>query len=155
MPNVARPLADFQPRERLAGVPHTTRRFACRSALALGPDGATLAIASDQGAGTYEAWTLSATGGTPQRAIGIEDHAARRRRVARPGRLARRWSRARDHRHRCRAPLARRAGSEDGRARDGRSAAVGHRARGLISRRSGAGVVGERGRVLEAALARR
>jgi dipeptidyl aminopeptidase/acylaminoacyl peptidase len=72
-----RPLSDFHPRERLAGVPHTTRRFACRSALALSPDGQTLAVVADRGAGTYEAWTLPATGGTPRRAITIEDHAVR------------------------------------------------------------------------------
>ena len=53
-----RPLSDFQPHERLAGVPHTTRRFACRSALALTHDRHALAVASDQGGGTYEAWTL-------------------------------------------------------------------------------------------------
>lgn len=72
-----RPLSDFQPRERLAGVPHTTRRFACRSAIALAPDGRSLAITSDQGGGTYEAWTLPPTGGTPRRAMTIEDHAVR------------------------------------------------------------------------------
>ena len=72
-----RPLSDFHPRERLAGVPHTTRRFACRSALALSPDGDTLAVVSDQGAGTYEAWTLPATGGNPQHAITVERHAVR------------------------------------------------------------------------------
>ena len=65
------------PRERLAAVPHTTRRFACRSALALAPDGAQLAIASDQGAGTYEAFTVPPTGGTPQRALSVEEHAVR------------------------------------------------------------------------------
>ncbi|HJW49782.1 MAG TPA: S9 family peptidase [Candidatus Limnocylindria bacterium] len=75
MPN--RPLSDFHPRERLAGVPHTTRRFACRSALALSPDGRTLAVVSDQGAGTYEAWTLPATGGTAQRAVTVPEHAVR------------------------------------------------------------------------------
>ena len=74
---MARPLKDFQPRERLAGVPHTTRRFACRSALALSADGRALAVVSDQGAGTYEAFTLPATGGAPQRAMVIEDHAVR------------------------------------------------------------------------------
>jgi len=74
---MARSLVDFQPRERLAGVPHTTRRFACRSALALSPDGSALAVVSDQGAGTYEAFTLPATGGTPQRAITVEEHAVR------------------------------------------------------------------------------
>jgi dipeptidyl aminopeptidase/acylaminoacyl peptidase len=72
-----RPLSDFHPRDRLAGVPHTTRRFACRSALALSPDGRTLAVVSDQGAGTYEAWTLPATGGAAQRAITVPDHAVR------------------------------------------------------------------------------
>jgi dipeptidyl aminopeptidase/acylaminoacyl peptidase len=45
--------------------------------LALSPDGETLAVVSDQGAGTYEAWTLPATGGKPQRAITIERHAVR------------------------------------------------------------------------------
>ncbi len=65
------------PRERLAGVPHTTRRFACRSALALAPDGHRLAVVSDQGGGTYEAWTLSPTGGKPERAVSIEEHAVR------------------------------------------------------------------------------
>ena len=72
-----RPLSDFHPRERLAGVPHTTRRFACRSTLALSPDAETLAVVSDQGAGTYEAWTLPALGGKPQRAITVESSAVR------------------------------------------------------------------------------
>jgi len=72
-----RPLSDFHPRERLASVPHTTRRFACRSALALSPDARTLAVISDQGAGTYEAWSLPATGGMPQRAITVERAAVR------------------------------------------------------------------------------
>src|SRR2546428_5970225 len=72
-----RPIADFHPRERLAQVPHTTRRFACRSALALSPDGETLAVVSDQGAGSYEAWTLPATGGKPLRAITVARHAVR------------------------------------------------------------------------------
>ena len=72
-----RPLSDFHPRERLASVPHTTRRFACRSALALSPDGRTLAVVSDQGAGTYEAWTLPATGGSAQRAVTVSEHAVR------------------------------------------------------------------------------
>jgi dipeptidyl aminopeptidase/acylaminoacyl peptidase len=72
-----RPLSDFHPRERLAGVPHTTRRFACRSALALSPEGRTLAVVSDQGAGTYETWTLPATGGEPERAITVESSAVR------------------------------------------------------------------------------
>jgi len=72
-----RPLSDFHPRERLASVPHTTRRFACRSALALSPDGRTLAVVSDQGAGTYEAWTVPAGGGRAQRAVTVPDHAVR------------------------------------------------------------------------------
>jgi dipeptidyl aminopeptidase/acylaminoacyl peptidase len=72
-----RPLSDFHPHDRLAGVPHTTRRFACRSALALSPDARTLAVVSDQGAGTYEAWTLPATGGTAQRAVTVPEHAVR------------------------------------------------------------------------------
>src|SRR6266508_3222913 len=63
--------------ERLTQVPHTSRRFACRSALALSPDAGTLAVVSDQGAGTYEAWTLAATGGTPSRAVGVPEHAVR------------------------------------------------------------------------------
>ena len=75
MPN--RPLADFHPRERLASVPHTTRRFACRSALALSPEGRTLAAVSDHGAGTYEAWTVPATGGGAQRAATVPEHAVR------------------------------------------------------------------------------
>jgi dipeptidyl aminopeptidase/acylaminoacyl peptidase len=58
-------------------VPHTTRRFACRSALALSPDARTLAVVSDQGAGTYEAWTLPATGGAAQRAVTVPEHAVR------------------------------------------------------------------------------
>ena len=58
-------------------MPHTTRRFACRSALALSPDARTLAVVSDQGAGTYEAWTLPATGGSAQRAVTVPEHAVR------------------------------------------------------------------------------
>ena len=58
-------------------MPHTTRRFACRSALALSPDARTLAVVSDQGAGTYEAWTLPATGGAAQRAVTVPEHAVR------------------------------------------------------------------------------
>ncbi|MDP9252091.1 MAG: S9 family peptidase, partial [Chloroflexota bacterium] len=72
-----RPLSDFHPRERLASVPHTTRRFACRSALALSPDAQTLADVSDQSAGTYDAWTLPATGGSAQRAVTVPEHAVR------------------------------------------------------------------------------
>jgi len=58
-------------------VPHTTRRFACRSALALSPDGRTLAVVSDQGAGTYEAWTVPAGGGRAERAVTVPEHAVR------------------------------------------------------------------------------
>ena len=47
------------------------------SALALSADGRWLAVVSDQGEGAYEAWTLPATGGKPQRAITIEGHAVR------------------------------------------------------------------------------
>ncbi len=72
-----RPLSDFHPRERIAIVPHTTRRFACRATIALSPEGRTLAVVSDRGAGTYEAWTLPAGGGAPQRAVTVEDHAVR------------------------------------------------------------------------------
>ncbi|OLD10916.1 MAG: hypothetical protein AUJ06_01310 [Chloroflexi bacterium 13_1_40CM_3_70_6] len=72
-----RSLADFHPRERLAQVMHTSRRFACQSALALSPDARTLAVVSDRGAGTYEAWTLPATGGRPERAVGVAEHAVR------------------------------------------------------------------------------
>jgi len=53
-----RPLGDFNTRERIALVPHTTRRYSCRSALALAPDARTLAFAGDLGTGTYSAWTL-------------------------------------------------------------------------------------------------
>src|SRR2546430_1941368 len=45
-----RPLADFRVRERLAAVPHTTRRFACRSVVALSPDARVAAFISDRGA---------------------------------------------------------------------------------------------------------
>ena len=58
-------------------MPHTTRRFACRSALALSPDGRTLAVVSDQGAGTYEAWTVPAGGGRAERAVTVPEHAVR------------------------------------------------------------------------------
>ena len=72
-----RPLSDFEPHERVALVPHTTRRYACRSTIALSPDGRTVAVVTDRGAGTFEAWTVSAMGGTPQRAAGIAEHAVR------------------------------------------------------------------------------
>ena len=72
-----RPLSDFDPRERVAIVPHTTRRFACRSTIALAPDGHAVAVVTDRGAGTYEAWVVHAAGGQPERALSIEDHAVR------------------------------------------------------------------------------
>lgn len=75
--SMPRPLSDFDPRERVAIVPHTTRRFACRATIAIAPDGHAVAVATDRGAGTYEAWTVSASGGTPRRAVTIEDHAVR------------------------------------------------------------------------------
>ncbi len=56
---------------------HTTRRFACRSALALSPDGAILAVVSDQGASTYAAWTLPLGGGRLSRAMAVEGGAVR------------------------------------------------------------------------------
>src|SRR5437879_7248584 len=72
-----RPLADFRPRERLAAVPHTTRRFACRSVLALSPDARALAFVSDQGSGTFEVWTAPRAGGAPSRALSLEGGAVR------------------------------------------------------------------------------
>lgn len=72
-----RPLSDFDPRERVAIVPHTTRRFACRASIALAPDGHAVAVVSDQGAGTYEAWVVRRGGGQPERAVSIDDHAVR------------------------------------------------------------------------------
>jgi dipeptidyl aminopeptidase/acylaminoacyl peptidase len=72
-----RPLADFRPGERLAAVPHTTRRFACRSALAISPDARQIAFISDQGSGTFEAFSVSVTGGTPVRVLELEGGAIR------------------------------------------------------------------------------
>ena len=72
-----RPLADFRARERLAAVPHTTRRFSCRSALALSPDARQIAFISDQGRGTFEAFTVPVTGGTPVRVLNLEGGAIR------------------------------------------------------------------------------
>lgn len=75
---MARPLSDFGTRERIALVPHTTRRYACRSALALSPDGRALAFAGDLGAGTYSAWILPLGGaGKPAVAQAIEGAAVR------------------------------------------------------------------------------
>jgi len=72
-----RPLADFRARERLAQVPHTTRRFACRSALAFSPDARQIAFISDQGSGTFEAFSVPITGGTPVRMLDLEGGAVR------------------------------------------------------------------------------
>jgi dipeptidyl aminopeptidase/acylaminoacyl peptidase len=72
-----RPLGDFHERERLAMVPHTTRRFACRSALALSPDARQLAFISDQGSGTFEAFSVPVAGGTPVRVLNLEGGALR------------------------------------------------------------------------------
>lgn len=73
-----RPISDFEPRERIAPIPHTTRRFSCRSALALSPDARTLAFIADLGAGTYSAWTLPLhKAGKPTPALGVEDAALR------------------------------------------------------------------------------
>lgn len=73
-----RPITDFEPRERIAPIPHTTRRFACRSALALSPDARTLAFIADLGAGTYSAWTLPLSKtGTPSPALGVDGAALR------------------------------------------------------------------------------
>jgi dipeptidyl aminopeptidase/acylaminoacyl peptidase len=72
-----RPLADFYARERLAMVPHTTRRFACRSAIALSPDARQIALISDQGSGTFEAFSVPVRGGTPVRVLNLEGGAIR------------------------------------------------------------------------------
>ena len=75
---MVRPISDFEPRERIALVPHTTRRFACRSALAISPDSSTLAFIADLGAGTYSAWTLALTKpGEPSPALGVDGAALR------------------------------------------------------------------------------
>src|SRR5256714_13885452 len=54
--SMPRPISDFEPRERIVPIPHTTRRFSCRSGLAISPDNGTLAFIADLGAGTYSAW---------------------------------------------------------------------------------------------------
>jgi dipeptidyl aminopeptidase/acylaminoacyl peptidase len=75
---VVRPISDFEPRERIAAIPHTTRRFACRSALAIAPDNSALAFIADLGAGTYSAWTLPLSKpGRPTPALGVEGAALR------------------------------------------------------------------------------
>jgi dipeptidyl aminopeptidase/acylaminoacyl peptidase len=73
---VVRPISDFEPRERIVPIPHTTRRFSCRSALALSPDNTTLAFIADLGAGTFSAWTLT-KGGKPSPALGVDGAALR------------------------------------------------------------------------------
>ena len=73
-----RPISDFEPRERIVPLPHTTRRFSCRSGLALSPDARTLAFIADLGAGTYSAWTLSLTRQEdPSPALGVDGAALR------------------------------------------------------------------------------
>ena len=73
-----RPISDFEPRERIVPIPHTTRRFSCRSALAISPDARTLAFIGDLGAGTYSAWTLQLNkAGKPSPALGVDGSALR------------------------------------------------------------------------------
>jgi dipeptidyl aminopeptidase/acylaminoacyl peptidase len=72
-----RPVSDFLLRERIAAVPHTTRRYACRSALALSPDARVLAFVADLGAGTYSTWTIPVAGGRPSEALAVEGAALR------------------------------------------------------------------------------
>lgn len=73
---MVRPISDFEPRERIVPIPHTTRRFSCRSALAISPDNRTLAFIADLGAGTFSAWTLT-KGGQPSPALGVDGAALR------------------------------------------------------------------------------
>ena len=73
-----RPISDFEPHERIVPIPHTTRRFACRSGLAISPDARTLAFIADLGAGTYSAWTLPLNKpGKPSPALGVDGAALR------------------------------------------------------------------------------
>jgi dipeptidyl aminopeptidase/acylaminoacyl peptidase len=75
---VHRPISDFEPRQRIVPIPHTTRRFSCRSGLAISPDARTLAFIADLGAGTYSAWTLPlASAGQPAPALGVDGAALR------------------------------------------------------------------------------
>ena len=75
---MARPISDFEPRERIVPIPHTTRRFACRSGLAISPDARTLAFIADLGAGSYSAWTLPLNkAGKPSPALGVDGAALR------------------------------------------------------------------------------
>ena len=78
MPRPFRPIWDFEPSQRIAAVPHTTRRFSCRSALAISPDNNALAFIADLGAGTYSAWTLPLNKpGKPSPALGVDGAAVR------------------------------------------------------------------------------
>ena len=75
---MVRPISDFEPRERIVPIPHTTRRFSCRSALAISPDNSTLAFIADLGAGTFSAWALPLTkAGKPTPALGVDGAALR------------------------------------------------------------------------------
>jgi len=67
--SVVRPISDFEPRERIVPIPHTTRRFACRSGLAISPDARTLAFVADLGAGTAPR-AMERRGRRPSIAIG-------------------------------------------------------------------------------------
>ena len=75
---MSRPISDFEPRERIVPIPHTTRRFSCRSALAISPDARTVAFIADLGAGTYSAWTLPLNKpDKPSPALGVDGAALR------------------------------------------------------------------------------
>ena len=75
---VVRPISDFEPRERILPMPHSTRRFSCRSALAIAPDNSAIAFVADIGAGTYSGWTLPLNKpGKPSQALGIDGAAVR------------------------------------------------------------------------------
>jgi dipeptidyl aminopeptidase/acylaminoacyl peptidase len=69
-----RAFADFLPRELVRQMAHTTRRYAGRSALAISPDRRRLAYVTDRG-GTYAAWTIALSGGTPTPALAVDDAA--------------------------------------------------------------------------------
>ncbi len=55
---VPRPVRDFQPTELVRHESRTIRRYALVSALALSPDGLTLAFVSDRG-GAYGVWGIA------------------------------------------------------------------------------------------------
>lgn len=75
---MVRPISDFEPRERILPMPHSTRRFSCRSALAIAPDNSAIAFVADLGGGTYSAWTLPLDRpGKPSPALAIDDAAVR------------------------------------------------------------------------------